>query len=83
MLPAPTSGRTGSEPRLVAQVKFTEWTADAKLRHPVYLGLRDDKDPREVVQARKRRSESSASVARNSRTTSGSAGPPSTRSSIN
>ena len=32
-------------PELVAQIKFTEWTADAKLRHPVYLGLRDDKKP--------------------------------------
>lgn len=35
-------------PDLVAQVKFTEWTADGKLRHPVYLGLRDDKAAREV-----------------------------------
>src|SRR5262245_47119511 len=38
-----------ARPELVAQVKFTEWTADGKLRHPVYLGLRDDKDPREVT----------------------------------
>jgi bifunctional non-homologous end joining protein LigD len=29
-------------PTLVAEVKFTEWTADNKLRHPTYLGLRDD-----------------------------------------
>ena len=36
-------------PDLVAQVRFTEWTADDKLRHPVYLGLRDDKAAREVV----------------------------------
>ncbi|MFL6281488.1 MAG: DNA ligase D, partial [Vicinamibacterales bacterium] len=35
-------------PELVAQVRFTEWTADAKLRHPVYLGLRDDKPASEV-----------------------------------
>ncbi len=35
-------------PELVAQVRFTEWTADEKLRHPVYLGLRDDKRPEEV-----------------------------------
>jgi bifunctional non-homologous end joining protein LigD len=35
-------------PELVAQVKFTEWTADGRLRHPVYLGLRDDKKPSEV-----------------------------------
>jgi bifunctional non-homologous end joining protein LigD len=37
-----------TSPELVAQVRFTEWTADAKLRHPVYLGLRDDKLPKEV-----------------------------------
>jgi len=36
------------KPRLVAQVKFTEWTADGSLRHPVYLGLRDDKKPTDV-----------------------------------
>jgi bifunctional non-homologous end joining protein LigD len=36
-------------PELVAQVRFTEWTADNKLRHPVYLGLREDKDPRAVT----------------------------------
>ncbi|HEY3065432.1 MAG TPA: DNA ligase D [Methylomirabilota bacterium] len=30
------------EPRLVAEVRFTEWTADGRLRHPAYLGLRDD-----------------------------------------
>ncbi|HXW05520.1 MAG TPA: non-homologous end-joining DNA ligase [Vicinamibacterales bacterium] len=36
-------------PELVAQVRFTEWTDDNKLRHPVYLGLRDDKAAAEVV----------------------------------
>jgi bifunctional non-homologous end joining protein LigD len=35
-------------PALVAQVRFTEWTSDGLLRHPVYLGLRTDKDPRDV-----------------------------------
>ena len=35
-------------PELVTQIKFTEWTADGRLRHPVYLGLRDDKKPTEV-----------------------------------
>ena len=34
-------------PRLVAQIAFQEWTADGKLRQPVYLGLRDDKKPSE------------------------------------
>ena len=38
-----------ARPELVAQVRFTEWTADRKLRHPVYLGLRDDKRPAEVT----------------------------------
>jgi bifunctional non-homologous end joining protein LigD len=36
-------------PDLVAQVRFTEWTADGKLRHPVYLGLRDDKIATDVI----------------------------------
>ncbi|HXH34359.1 MAG TPA: hypothetical protein VNJ54_08100, partial [Plantibacter sp.] len=36
-------------PDLVAQIRFTEWTADQKLRHPVYLGLRDDKKAARVV----------------------------------
>ena len=31
------------QPTLVAQIRFTEWTAEGRLRHPVYLGLRDDK----------------------------------------
>ena len=37
------------EPRLVAVVRFTEWTPDEKLRHPSFQGLREDKDAREVV----------------------------------
>jgi bifunctional non-homologous end joining protein LigD len=37
------------EPRLVAEVGFSEWTTDGQLRHPRYQGLRDDKDPSEVV----------------------------------
>jgi bifunctional non-homologous end joining protein LigD len=38
-----------AEPELVAQIGFTEWTRDGKLRHPRYMGLRDDKPAREVV----------------------------------
>jgi len=34
-------------PKLVAQIAFAEWTSDRKLRQPVFLGLRDDKDPRD------------------------------------
>ncbi|ROO31860.1 non-homologous end-joining DNA ligase [Salinisphaera orenii] len=37
------------EPERVAEVAFTEWTEDGRLRHPSYVGERDDKDPREVV----------------------------------
>src|SRR5690606_14516298 len=36
-------------PDLVVQVRFIEWTSDGLLRQPVFLGLRDDKPPREVV----------------------------------
>jgi bifunctional non-homologous end joining protein LigD len=36
-------------PELVAQVGFAEWTPDGKLRHPRYLGLRDDKSPDQIV----------------------------------
>jgi bifunctional non-homologous end joining protein LigD len=39
-------------PELVAQIGFTEWTRDGQLRHPRFLGLRTDKDPREVVRER-------------------------------
>jgi bifunctional non-homologous end joining protein LigD len=35
-------------PKLVAQISYQEWTADKKLRHPVFLGLRDDKGAQEV-----------------------------------
>jgi ATP-dependent DNA ligase len=35
-------------PELVAEVGFTEWTQDGRLRHPRYLGLRRDKAPRDV-----------------------------------
>ena len=42
------------QPTLVAQVKFAEWTADGKLRAPVYLGLRDDVRPQAVARERKR-----------------------------
>ncbi|HEY3612128.1 MAG TPA: non-homologous end-joining DNA ligase [Gaiellales bacterium] len=40
---------TWVEPRLVAQVGFSEWTRDGRLRHPRFLGLRDDKAATEVV----------------------------------
>jgi bifunctional non-homologous end joining protein LigD len=41
-------GVTWVEPRLVAQIAFTELTGDGRLRHPTYLGLRTDKDAAKV-----------------------------------
>ena len=35
-------------PMFVAEVRFTEWTPDGRLRHPAFVGLREDKDPAEV-----------------------------------
>jgi bifunctional non-homologous end joining protein LigD len=49
--PIPRSTRW-VEPELVGQIAFTEWTRDGRLRHPRFLGLRDDKHAREVVRER-------------------------------
>jgi bifunctional non-homologous end joining protein LigD len=61
-LPEQRSGRYGQgitasqmrqctwvEPKLVCQVHFTEWTRDGHLRHPSFIGLREDRAPGEVV----------------------------------
>jgi bifunctional non-homologous end joining protein LigD len=40
------------EPELVGEVSFSEWTADGRLRHPSFQGLRADKRPRDVVRER-------------------------------
>jgi bifunctional non-homologous end joining protein LigD len=40
---------TWVEPELVAQIAFMEWTADGRLRHPSFLGMRIDKPAREVT----------------------------------
>lgn len=37
------------EPKVIAEVRFSEWTNDGKLRQPVFVGVRHDKDPREIV----------------------------------
>ncbi len=61
-LPEPQNARRGEaitaevmrniqwlKPKLVAQIEFTEWTKGNHLRHSKFIGLRDDKKPREVV----------------------------------
>ena len=45
----PRSGVHWVQPRLVAEVGFSEWTTAGELRHPRFQGLRDDKDPAEVI----------------------------------
>ena len=40
---------TWVKPKLVAEVKFTEWTSKGEMRHPVFLGLRADKKATDVV----------------------------------
>jgi bifunctional non-homologous end joining protein LigD len=43
---------TWVKPQLVAEVKFTEWTSSGEMRHPVYLGLREDKRAEDVTHER-------------------------------
>jgi DNA ligase D-like protein (predicted ligase) len=45
-------GAHWTRPEVVAQIGFAEWTRDGRLRQPRFLGLRDDKDPEEVVRER-------------------------------
>ena len=46
--PKPDKGMTWVKPELVAEVKFANWTPDARLRAPVFLGLRNDKPSTDV-----------------------------------
>ena len=46
--PKPDRGITWVKPELVAQVKYANWTADSRLRAPVFLGLREDKPAGEI-----------------------------------
>ena len=45
----PRKGVHWTEPRLVAEIRFGSWTADHILRHAAFQGLREDKNPEEVV----------------------------------
>jgi bifunctional non-homologous end joining protein LigD len=54
-------------PELVVQVAFTEWTAEGRLRHPTFVGLREDKPAAEVVREEPRMPKSVAIVSAASR----------------
>jgi hypothetical protein len=45
----PMRQSSGSSPKLVCEIAFQEWTSDGKMRAPSFLGLRDDKEPKDVV----------------------------------
>jgi len=47
-IPKTNEPATWLKPKLVGQVKFAEWTRDGIMRQPIFLGLRDDKKPKEV-----------------------------------
>jgi len=54
-LPRPVAARAVFvRPTVVADVEFGDWTADGRLRHPSFKGVRSDKDPREVVREQNR-----------------------------
>jgi bifunctional non-homologous end joining protein LigD len=50
-VPSPSPGRTVTwvEPEVVVEVTYSHWADDGRLRHPVFVGVRDDKPAREVA----------------------------------
>ncbi|AKF07412.1 non-homologous end-joining DNA ligase [Sandaracinus amylolyticus] len=50
--PPREKGATWIRPELVAEVRYTEWTRDGKLRHPAFLGMREDKRASDVRRER-------------------------------
>lgn len=77
----PRKGAVWVKPRHVAQVHFSEWTEDGRLRQPVYQGLRIDKAPTEVVRERPAPGRSKASRTTPRRTKQRAASSRSTRAS--
>jgi bifunctional non-homologous end joining protein LigD len=65
------------EPQLVAEIAYTEWTSDGRLRHPTYVGLREDKTADEVVAERAEPPPPKATASAAKRPASRTAPPPS------
>ena len=61
--PADETQVTWVRPTLVAEVEFTEWTGSNRLRHPAFLGLREDKDARSIVREAPRDAPTTAETA--------------------
>jgi bifunctional non-homologous end joining protein LigD len=54
---------TWVRPTLVGEVKFTEWTAGGQMRHPIFVGLRTDKKPKQVLKEKSHAAEKSSTPA--------------------
>jgi bifunctional non-homologous end joining protein LigD len=51
------------EPKLVCEVRFTEWTADGGLRHPIFMGMRTDRKPEDVRREGEHAADDAAQIA--------------------
>src|SRR5262245_41871075 len=70
------------EPQLVCEVRFTEWTADGGLRHPIFMGMRTDRKPTDVrreVEPEPESEPESAGESDDPPAEGGAAGPPAAR----
>jgi bifunctional non-homologous end joining protein LigD len=71
------------KPEVVVEIKFNEWTADRRLRQPIFLGVRDDKDPKDVgvegISVQKKSARASAIARRRARPTISARAKPATK----
>jgi bifunctional non-homologous end joining protein LigD len=71
------------KPEVVVEIKFNEWTADRRLRQPIFLGVRDDKDPKDVglegISVQKRSAPGGAIAKRRARPTISARAKPATK----
>lgn len=53
---------TWVEPEYICEIKFSEWTSDGKLRHPIFLRLREDKTVKDINTANAEKMEADVSI---------------------